>query len=148
MHYVDFTIIERNIPMHSTLFEGVAKRFSGALASLRFTAPSIPYVPNRLGQIVPEPTSEDFRELLSSHVCRPVLWRRSVDALIESHPGAVLVEVGPRSVLTNLLDRKWHPRTHKLHVDTVGDSAMTRRHIDAVAEMLLRVESGREDVRI
>jgi len=53
---------------------------------------------------------DDYVAMLAAHVHTPVLWRRSIDHIIAAHPDAVLVEVGPRQVLFNLLDRKWVSR--------------------------------------
>ena len=56
-------------------------------------------------------------ELLSTHVAEPVLWRQSLDHLVELHPEAIFVEVGPMSVLHNLMHRKWL-RNRKFRTDS------------------------------
>jgi len=122
-HFIQAVIIERQVPMHSSLFEPVGRAFREVLEGLDFASPRLPYLPNRVGRLLHEPTQAEFVELLSSHVHRPVLWRKSIDLVVESWPDVVLVEVGPKAVLYNLLDRKWHRGVHKLHTDTNEDKA-------------------------
>jgi [acyl-carrier-protein] S-malonyltransferase len=108
-YYAQAHIIDRSVPMHSSLFRTVGEQFRDTLEQLQFLAPRRPYLPNRLGQLVPEPSRADLIELLATHVHAPVLWRASLDHLVERHPDAVFVEVGPMAVLHNLIHRKWLP---------------------------------------
>ncbi len=105
--YAQAHIIDRNVPMHSSLFSVVGERFREYLEQVEFLAPRLPYLPNRLGQLVPEPSRAELIDLLATHVHAPVLWRASLDHLVERDPDAVFVEVGPMSVLHNLMHRKW-----------------------------------------
>jgi [acyl-carrier-protein] S-malonyltransferase len=105
--YAQAHVIERNVPMHSSLFFSVGQRFREHLESVQFLAPRLPYLPNRLGKLVPEPSRAELIELLASHVHAPVLWRASLDHLAARDPDAVFVEVGPMAVLHNLINRKW-----------------------------------------
>lgn len=107
-HFAQAHVIERQVPMHSSLFAPVAERFGAYLATLEFQAPERPWLANRLGAFVDDPTQDRFVELLGSHVGQPVLWRQSIDAVVAREPDAVFVEVGPMAVLHNLLHRKWH----------------------------------------
>jgi [acyl-carrier-protein] S-malonyltransferase len=130
--YVDARIIEREVPMHCSSFAPVGVRMRRYLEKLRFGRPRLPYLPNRLGRIVKNPTDAVFAELLSSHVHMPVLWRQSIDFIAERWPDATFVEVGPMSVLHNLLDRKWH-RNRKLRTDSADD---TTEHLQTVVAEL------------
>ena len=125
-------IIEKKIPMHCSTFEPVGRQFREHLETVPFAKPRIPYFPNRLGHPIEEPSREDFVDLLATHVHHPVLWRHSIDTIVERWPDAVFVEVGPRKVLFNLLHKKWH-RVSKFHVDSLEN---TGRHLDAVIEEL------------
>jgi [acyl-carrier-protein] S-malonyltransferase len=116
-HYVQPEIIERNVPMHSSLFESVGEGFREVLEGVEFGEPWLPYIPNRLGRILPDAQPEDFRALLSEHIYSPVLWRKSIDFILDAHPDAVFLEVGPRAVLHNLLQRKW-TRNAKFKTDS------------------------------
>jgi [acyl-carrier-protein] S-malonyltransferase len=118
-HFVSAVIIEREVPMHSSLFAPVGERLRTHLQTVDFKRPTLPYLPNRLAEFVDAP---DFVELLASHVHQPVLWRRSVDLVLDSHPGAFMLEVGPKAVLTNLLDRKWRRDVRKAAMDSREDT--------------------------
>ena len=131
--YVEATIIEKQVPMHSSLFEPVASRFGEYLRTLPFKTPRLPYFPNRLAEQLPEPTQEHYVDLLSTHVCQPVEWMRSIDLVMEKMPDATLLEVGPKKILYNLLDRKWHKGVKKYHMDTTEN---TDAHIESLLENL------------
>ena len=133
--YVEAVIIEKDVPMHCSTFEPVGARFREHLAKLSFAKPRLPYLPNRMATFVDEP---DFVDLLSTHVHKPVLWRRSIDVVLERWPDAFLLEVGPRAVLTNMLDKKWHPGVRKAAVDSKDD---TSGHL---AELFARLRSPAE----
>jgi [acyl-carrier-protein] S-malonyltransferase len=137
-HFINAVIIERQVPMHCSIFAPVGTRFREYLQGVPFARPARPYVPNRLAQILTNPEPKQLVELLSTHVHQPVLWQASVDLVLEHWPDAVLVEVGPKTVLYNLLDKKWHRDVRKYHTDTVEHTA------DHVAQL---VASLREHLR-
>ena len=132
--YCQGVIIERQVPMHSSIFRPVGEAFRKVLQAASFSAPALPYFPNRLGRPIDAPSREQFVDLLSEHVYSPVLWRRSIDYIVERSPDAVFVEVGPLSRLSNLLDRKWH-RNRKYFTDSGEDTGdHLRQVIDELRE--------------
>ena len=144
-YYVQATIIERQVPMHCSIFSPVGEAFRQHLETVTFNEPKLPYIPNALGRLLDHPTQEDFVELLSTHVHRPVLWRKSIDLVLERWPDATFVEVGPLSVLFNLLNNKWH-RFRKLHSDTAED---TGAHLQLITGELRGVARTLEfDVKV
>jgi [acyl-carrier-protein] S-malonyltransferase len=106
-HFVSGTIIESRVPMHTSLFAEVAKRFRLHLELVDWQKPHRPYWPNVLARRIENPSAQDFVENLSAHVHRPVRWRQSMEAVVAGHPDAVFVETGPRGVLHNLLQARW-----------------------------------------
>ncbi len=136
-HYAQPVIIERRVPMHASMFAPVGAEFRVALEAAAWRPVRRPYIPNRLAQIVPEPTRELFIEQLAAHVHSPVLWRRSVDLVAERYPDAVFVEVGVKRVLTNLMRRKWIKRP-RYACDSRED---TRAHLREVIATLTSPES-------
>ncbi len=131
--FIQGVIIERQVPMHASMFKPVGDRFRAYLEKVSFKTPRLPYFPNRLGKIVENPTQETFVELLSTHVHQPVLWRHSIDYILEKEPEAVMVEVGLKGVLTNLIDRRWHKGVKKLKVDSAKETA--EHFANVVAEL-------------
>ncbi len=112
--------IEDRIAMHTSLFSGVAERFRAALEAAPFVVPRRPYFPNVLGRIVEAPAKSELVEHLVAHVHRPVLFRQSVEHLLDRSPEVLFVEIGPRRVLTNLI-RRGFPAAEVLAVDAGED---------------------------
>ena len=112
-YFVQGVLIENRIPMHTRLFGPVAGAFRPALAAIDWGRPDLPYLPNVLGQVVTDPRPEQFVDLMSRHVCSPVLWRESIDFLAGRCDDLVFVEVGPRAVLYNLLGKKWQRKPRR-----------------------------------
>lgn len=132
--FVECVWIEDRIPMHSSRFAPVATQFRRELERAPWTEPVKPYLPNVLGEFLPIATRDDFIDLLTRHVHQPVRWRESIDAVAERFEDAIFVEVGPRSVLYNLLHRTWRPN-RKFKSDHPGDLEAA---LDTLAEELLR----------
>ena len=84
--------------------------------------PSRPYLPNVTAELLESPSPPDIIGTLERHVYSPVRWRESIDLLAQLHPDAVFVEVGPRAVLFNLLQKRWHSN-RKFKTDVTGDIA-------------------------
>jgi [acyl-carrier-protein] S-malonyltransferase len=106
--FVDPMEIER-IPMHAPLLAPVAERFRSVLARTALKPPRRSYVPNVQGRVIRDPTPDQIRECLAAHVCEPVRWQASVEAVAACVVSPRFVEVGPRSVLYNLFGRGWMP---------------------------------------
>jgi [acyl-carrier-protein] S-malonyltransferase len=106
--FVQPVVIEKRIPMHTELFRPVAAALRPHLAQAPWRAPNQPYLPNVTAELLDSPRPEDFIDLLCRHVFSPVRWRESIDLLTRCHPDAVFLEVGPRGVLFNLLQKRWH----------------------------------------
>jgi [acyl-carrier-protein] S-malonyltransferase len=106
-YFVPATVIEHRIPMHTSLFGGVADAFAPYLGRIDFRPSRRPYISNHVGGRVATPDAIAVRALLKAHVHSPVLWRQCIEELATAAPDAVFIEVGPRSVLTNLLARRW-----------------------------------------
>jgi [acyl-carrier-protein] S-malonyltransferase len=123
--YIEGVIIERQVPMHASSFAPVGKAFRDTLETLPFVQPRLPYLPNRLATFLSTPDKDTFVDLLSTHVHKPVLWRASIDMLVEqfSLDELVFVEVGAKAVLHNLFDRKWHKGVTRFKTDSREDTA-------------------------
>jgi [acyl-carrier-protein] S-malonyltransferase len=101
-------VIDERLPMHCSLFSPVAEMFAPALDAAPFRVPVRPYLPNVLGAFADDASPAHLRTLLARQVSSPVRFRQAIDMLFDFAPGSVYVEVGPRSVIYNLLSRKWH----------------------------------------
>lgn len=105
--FVQGILIEQRIPMHCSLFRGVASEFECVLNSVSWKSPSKFYIPNSTAVPIQNATSIKLVDSLIAHVHSPVLWRQSVEAVLALEPDAIFVETGPRGVLYNLMQSKW-----------------------------------------
>ena len=131
-HGATCVLIERRVPMHSSVFRPVAQAMRPVLRAAPWTPPRLPYLPNARGRFERDPTPHVIAGLLEEHVHRPVRLRASIELLAAEHPDAAFVEVGPRAVLHNLLSRKWL-RVKRLCTDSHGGEPPAFR---AIAEEL------------
>ena len=111
-------VIEERVPMHTERFRPVAESFGKVLESTHWRTPDLPYLPNVTGQIVELPTDEIFVARLSEHVYQPVLWQRSIDMLRAQVSDAAFVEVGPRTVLHDMMRKQWTGNVPRFHTAT------------------------------
>jgi [acyl-carrier-protein] S-malonyltransferase len=118
--FVQPIVIEKKIPMHTEVFRPASEALRPHLEAAAWRRPTAPYLPNVAGRPVEAPSPAEFVSSLTEHVYRPVLWRQSIDWLTEAYPGAAFVEVGPRGVLYNLLQKRWHDVV-KFKSDTPDD---------------------------
>lgn len=143
-HFATAVIIERQVPMHASVFESVGRQFRPILERVQWQRPDRPWLPNRLGHFMPNPKAADFVELMSTHVHKPVLWRKSVEYVASCFPGVTFVEVGPMAVLHNLMSRKWLKNT-RFAVDSKEDTAA---HFDRVVGELHAILSAANAVDV
>lgn len=116
------TPIERQIPMHTSVFRPASEALLPHLQAAPWKKPGRPYISNVLGGFVENTSGEMFVELLARHVYSPVRWRDQIDALAARIDDAVFIEVGPRGVLFNLLQKRWR-NNKKFKTDSAEDFA-------------------------
>lgn len=100
--------IENRIPMHTNVFRPVAPELRRHLDEAPWSPPQKTYLPNVLGEFQHDADGDTIAGLLERHVYSPVLWRQSIDLIVDEHTDARFIEVGAGSVLFNLLQRSWH----------------------------------------
>jgi len=111
------TIIEQRAPMHSPRFAPVLNSFGAALDQAPLQRANKTYWPNVTAKPLNQAEGTDIRALLRRHVTECVRWRQTIDALDKQYSEAVFVEVGPRTILGNMLTRRWLPRERVVSVD-------------------------------
>ncbi|MEM1008476.1 MAG: ACP S-malonyltransferase [Myxococcota bacterium] len=157
-YFVQAVMIEKEVPMHASMFESAGLAFRAHLETLAFQTPTLPYLPNRFAAFQEQLTSQEWVDILSSHVYKPVFWRESIDMLVAHCVEPVFVEVGAKGVLYNLLDRRWHKGLHKIKMDSAEDTAAHQaqvlrslhqlqaqraaQHLTATAEAKVRTQTS------
>jgi acyl transferase domain-containing protein/glutamate-1-semialdehyde aminotransferase len=86
---------------HSAMMDAVIAPFRSALERCVLRPPVLPIVSTRTGALL---TDSDACSLdyWARHLRDPVLFDPALRAVLGTHPGALLLEVGPRSTLANL----------------------------------------------
>ena len=98
---------ESRVPMHSPLLASVANAFRPSLHSAPWKTARLPYLPNVVGRHEATTNADVYVERLAAHVTEPVQWQRSIETVASSFPDAWFVEVGPGTVVHNMLSRGW-----------------------------------------
>ena len=100
---------------HSPYMERASRRFGEALADVPFRPFRIPLYAN----LTAEPYGNDPAQTLSAQICHPVLWEKTVRAMIGS--GAdTFVELGPGNTLCGLI-RKTDPSVRTFCASSAAD---------------------------
>ena len=118
--YARSVVVEDRIPMHAPLFAPVAAQFHVVLQDVRWRRARAIYRPNVTGRPA-DARPRTLVDCLTRHVCQAVRWRDTVDALVRAYPDAVFLEVGPRTVLRDLMRRRWHAARDVFAVDEPAD---------------------------
>jgi [acyl-carrier-protein] S-malonyltransferase len=89
-------------PFHSSLMQKMAQNFSIELDYLKVNTPTCPIIQNYDGQV--HQNSEIIKRNLVLQLYHPVLWRQSIEELINRGVQEA-IEVGPKKVLAGLLKK-------------------------------------------
>jgi [acyl-carrier-protein] S-malonyltransferase len=109
---------------HSPFMAPAADGFALELDNVTFTPPSVPLYSN----VTAMPYEDDFKQLLAQQIKSPVLWRKTVENMIEN--GAdTFIECGPGKVLSGLIARI----SDKVRVFNVEDGESLQKTVTEVA---------------
>lgn len=119
---------------HTPLVGHAYKPFAAAINKVTFKKPAVRVFSNTTGEKYPMDV-DSIKKILSDHILNSVLFQKEIEA-IYTDGGRVFVEIGPKNVLTNLvntiLDGKPH-YTIALNGNAKKDS--DRQYRDAVAQL-------------
>ena len=113
-------LLARPVPVacafHTPLMEGARRQLAAALTQIDFAQPKLEVFSNSAAQpYASNPT--DIRATLAAHLVRPVQFVNEIEAMYRS--GARLfVEVGPKSVLTNMVNQILEGRSDVCAIST------------------------------
>jgi [acyl-carrier-protein] S-malonyltransferase len=106
-NHVQHSYIDERLPAHSPLMADAAAQFRQSLERATWGTPRLPYVPNTLARLLPQPSRDKFVDALARQLHQPVLWRESLDLVTGTAPEPFLVEVGPKTFLHGLATAGW-----------------------------------------
>jgi len=136
--YAQCSVVDHRLPMHSPLFWGVGEKLRPVLEAVPWRPPVRPYLPNVEGDFVCDPEPADFVAALACHPWKPVRWRESMERLSAAAVGLVVVEAGPKAVLTRFFSKRWlNPRRYC--TDSEDGSGL---NIEKISQELAGAPSG------
>ncbi len=121
--YAQSRLVDPRLPMHASLFRPAGNAFKAALESVPWYVAHAPYLPNVDGEILGIPCADEIVDRLYRHVFSTVQWQRSIECLVRRFSGATFIEVGPKSVLYNLVSREYRS-LDMFHVDGDDTAAL------------------------
>ena len=112
---------------HSPVVGPARDRLAEFISTIAFAEPKLEVFSNTSAEPYPQ-TSKAIAALLSDHLIRPVEFVREIEAMYQS--GArIFLEVGPRSVLTNLTKQILNEQAHvAVSLDVTGRSNLLQLH--------------------
>jgi [acyl-carrier-protein] S-malonyltransferase len=120
---------------HTPYMAPARDRLRSALEAATFAKPEVPVIANV--DALAHTTAEDWLELCTQQLTSPVRWRQSATALID-HGANLLVELGPGSVLTNLVKR--------IAPDTRAISVSSPEDIDGLVDAMTEGTPANEEL--
>jgi len=105
---------------HSPLLEGAAADFRAFLTDIPVQDSTVPLLANVTA--APVTSGTDLKEGFCRQLTAPVLWNGIMETIAGDTPPAVVLEVGPSKVLSNLA-RRAYPDTKFIPVGTAADLA-------------------------
>ena len=118
-------ILPVSAPFHCQLMKSAEEKLSYDLDRVKFEELKFPIVTNVDAQVIYK--GDDARDALKRQVSRPVLWYKSMEALLKEGVD-LFVELGPGKVLSGLIrrtSRKWSSPVSALNVEdsiTLGNT--------------------------
>lgn len=109
---------------HSPLMMGAADKLFTELSSYTFHSPKYPVFSN----LTAEPYEKTFSETLAQQAKSPVLWQKTIEALIANSVDT-FIEVGPGKTLGGFV-KKTAPESVKVY--SVQDAASLKETLDAL----------------
>ena len=120
---------------HSPLVARPKERLAAQLAATRFSPPRLPVFSNTTGELYPQGPAASAA-LLSEHLTRPVRFMDEVEAMYRAGV-RTFVEVGPRRVLTGLVDQILAGRPH-VAVASCGERSSLTECLQALAQLVVK----------
>jgi len=121
---IDCQRIPIDIAAHSSMLEPILGRFGDYLRSIRLSAPNIPIISNRSGQVLSDEDAVD-PDYWVSHLRNAVLFADCISTLSQD-PARIFLEVGPGKALSSLT---------RIHGSAPANQILSSlRHVDEMIE--------------
>jgi acyl transferase domain-containing protein len=119
---------------HTPLVGHASEPFAAAVRKTPFHEARIPVYSNTTGEPYPE-EPESAREVLSNHILHPVIFKKQIEQIYEAG-GRIFVEIGPRRIVTNLVNEILEERPHvAVALNSSRSKSSDRQLRDAVVQL-------------
>jgi [acyl-carrier-protein] S-malonyltransferase len=136
-------VVDHALPMHSPLFRGVGDALRPVLEAIDWRPPTKRYLPNVCGRFAADHSPRAMVESLARHVWNTVRWRDSVESIVAAARDTIVVEAGPKTILTGMFGKRWLSPTR--FATDAGDDV--HRAVAAIVEELTRESDRAADAR-
>ena len=108
---------------HSALMDPILADFTRELERHKLNAPAIPYISNVTGTWI---TADEARDPAAyrRHLRSPVAFSAGIERILEAHPDAVFLEIGPGRALASMVGRIAGPKIQTLSSLPPAESAI------------------------
>ena len=95
---------------HTPLVGHAQKPFAAAIQKAKFKKPKIPVFSNSTGNQYPSDPAE-IQQILTDHILNPVNFKDEIESIYAAG-GSIFIEIGPKNVLTNLVNNILDGKPH------------------------------------
>ena len=96
---------------HTPLVEHASQPFAAAVAEQTFHEPRLAVFSNTTGEQYPADI-EKAKDILGNHILNPVIFKDQINNIYQAG-GRIFVEIGPRNVISNLVDEILDGKPHE-----------------------------------
>jgi amino acid adenylation domain-containing protein len=112
-------MLQTSHAFHSAMMDGVVGPFSAEVGKLALHAPALPIISTATGALLPANLAVDSG-YWSRHLREPVKFSTALRTALAAHPAAVLLEIGPRNMLSTLARQHFAPKQPQAGIVTSG----------------------------
>jgi len=126
--------LEVSAAFHTPLVKHAQEPFAAAIKNVKFKKPKTPVFSNTTGNKYPSDPAA-IQNILVDHILNPVNFNGEIEAIYAAG-GSIFIEIGPKSVLTNLVDNILNDKPHvavALNPNAKKDSDLQLR--EAIAKL-------------
>ncbi|HEU5134543.1 MAG TPA: amino acid adenylation domain-containing protein [Steroidobacteraceae bacterium] len=102
-------MLQTSHAFHSAMMDAVVAPFGDEVRKLVLRAPALPIISTATGELLPAALAMD-PGYWSRHLREPVKFSPALRTALAAHPGALLLEIGPRNMLSTLARQHFPPK--------------------------------------
>ena len=112
-------LLQTSHAFHSAMMDAVVAPFGEEVRKLALRAPALPIISTATGELLAARLATD-PNYWSRHLREPVQFSPALRTALAAHPNALLLEVGPRNMLSTLARQHFTPKQPQPEIVTSG----------------------------